>query len=360
MPLSDLAVTCSPPGTSVPRRRALATVAGITAALLFAAPALATAPAEPVDVPIATAIEQRAVRPTRIAPTVGVVAKIVTLGDSYSSGTGIWAEDSSYDEIFGGLQPDGLKLTARSDNECWRELQDTPGPRLAAATGAASILLACKGAEAVHVGNQVTVMQRDNIADAQIGWQGSTILLTAGGNDIRTNDGQDWPALLERCITELDPFNGCHRKSKNQVSNWTSVENNVRAVYSQLASAAPNAKIRVMAYPKLMTPSPGCPNVTGVNRNEAKWIDDQVAVLNSKLQNAVASVKAAYPAVDIRFVNVSAYLTVGACYGESPNAHLNDRVTAWSGSGILFTSDASFHPTRLGYDAYYAALLANL
>ncbi|MEO6125129.1 MAG: hypothetical protein ABIR32_15605 [Ilumatobacteraceae bacterium] len=76
--------------------------------------------------------------------------------------------------------------------------------------------------------------------------------------------------------------------------------------------------------------------------------------------STVNSVTAAYPAVDIGFVGVTGYLTVGACCGAASDSHVNDRVTAWSGSGILFTSDASFHPTRLGYDASDAALLANL
>ena len=291
-------------------------------------------------------------------------AKVVTLGDSYSSGTGIWKEDSSYDEQFGGYQNYGLNLTGRSDDECWREIHDTPGPRRAAATNARSIFLACKGAEVVHVSDQVTTMQGLWPTDAAAKWSNSVILLTAGGNDLRTNDGQDWPSLLERCIMEINPFGGCHDKSKNQIANWSTVQTRLTNLYSSLASKASNAQIRVMGYPKLMTPrSSGlsqCPDVTGITGNEARWIDQQVNTLNSKISAAVAAAKAAYPAVNIVFVPVTSYLTVGACFGQGSSAHINDRVVAWSGSGILLTSDASFHPKKLGYQRYYDALVASL
>ncbi|HAP75696.1 MAG TPA: hypothetical protein DCR14_06395 [Acidimicrobiaceae bacterium] len=292
--------------------------------------------------------------------------KVVTLGDSYSSGTGIWREDSSYDEQFGGYQSSGLYLTGRSDQECWREWHDTPGPRYAAANNRRSIFLACKGAEASHVGNQVTVMQGQWPTDAAAKWSGAVVLLTAGGNDLRTGRGEDWPSLLERCIIEINPFGGCHDNSNNHINNWSTVQTRLQNLYTSLAQKATNAKIRIMGYPRIMTPTKNwlgiwqCPDVTGVTGNEARWIDQQVDALNSRIATAVNNVKAQFPAVDIKYVPVTSYLTVGACFGQQPFAHVNDRVTAWSGSGILLTSDASFHPTLLGYRRYYDALVANL
>ena len=163
---------------------------------------------------------------------------------------------------------------------------------------------------------------------------------------------------------EINPFGGCHDKSKNQIANWSTVQTRLTNLYSSLASKASNAQIRVMGYPKLMTPrSSGlsqCPDVTGITGNEARWIDQQVNTLNSKISAAVAAAKAAYPAVNIVFVPVTSYLTVGACFGQGSSAHINDRVVAWSGSGILLTSDASFHPKKLGYQRYYDALVASL
>jgi len=49
-----------------------------------------------------------------------VKPKVVTLGDSYSSGTGIHRRGNQYDEEYGGYVAP-WKLTVRSDNQCWRE-----------------------------------------------------------------------------------------------------------------------------------------------------------------------------------------------------------------------------------------------
>lgn len=290
--------------------------------------------------------------------------KVVTLGDSYSSGTGIWREDSSYDQQFGGYENELLYLTARSDLECWRELQDTPGPRHAAVVGAKAIFLACKGAELGNVAHQVTVLQGQWPLDAAAGWSGAKFLLTAGGNDLRTNRGETWPELLERCIMEANPFGGCHTNSKNQIKNLDAIETNLGGLYRRLAAIAPGATIRVLGYPYIMRPrSSGlsqCPHVTGITGNEARWIDQQVDRLNERIIKAVASTKSLHPAVDIEYVEVRPLMTVGACFGQNSDAHINDRVTAWSGQGLLLTSDASFHPTRRGYDVYHDAFVASL
>lgn len=290
--------------------------------------------------------------------------KVVTLGDSYSSGTGIWREDTSYDQQFGGYEDRHLYLTARADRECWREWHDTPGPRHAAAVNARSIFLACKGAEIGNVNHQLRVLQGQWPSDTAAGWQGAKILLTAGGNDLRTRRGETWPELLVRCVLEGNPFGGCHSNSNNRIANFDAVEHSLASLYRQLATVAPAATIRVLGYPYIMRPkssgSSQCPHVTGVTGNEARWIDKQVDELNARIMKAVAAAKALHPSVDIEFVEVRPLMTVGACHGQSPSAHINDRVTAWLGEGLLFTSDASFHPTRRGYDVYHDAFVASL
>lgn len=303
--------------------------------------------------------------PTYLGPTFSDErAKVVTLGDSYSSGTGIWREDSSYDQQYGGYQDLFLYLTGRIDRECWREMDDTPGPRYAASIDARSIFLACKGAEVGNVSHQVTVMQEQWPLDAAAGWSGATILFTAGGNDLRTSRNETWPELLERCVIEINPFGGCHSNSKNKIKNFDLVEVYLSVLYSRIATVAPGATIRVMGYPRIMLPKSSgllqCPHVTGITGNEARWIDQQVDRLNERIIKAVASTKSLHPAVDIEYVEVRPLMTVGACFGQSSGAHINDRVTAWSGQGVLLTSDASFHPTQLGYDVYHAAFVGSL
>jgi len=279
---------------------------------------------------------------------------VVTLGDSYSSGTGIWPKDNQYDEQYGGYVAP-WKLTPRDDNECWREKDTTPGPTYASATGDTSIFLACKGAEAIHIENQIDLMNSQYPVSAATNWEDSVILFTAGGNDIRTNDGQDWPELLRHCILEANIFKGCDDHDKNQISNWSTIQTRVQSIYTKLAMTASGARVRVLGYPRIMQRDPGCSSVTGVGRDEADWMDDQVDTLNSKLQTAVNNVKNSYPNFDIKFVSMNNYITRGACARPSGIRQVNDKVL----DGIS-TSDSSFHPTTLGYQKYYQAFVDSL
>lgn len=279
--------------------------------------------------------------------------KVVTLGDSYSAGVGIHRAGDQYDEEFGGY-PAPYKLTIRSDNECWREKQTTPGPLYATALGKESVFLACKGALNTHVENQLAYANSLYPTDAFNKWEGSVILFTSGGNDLRTQRGEDWPELLKRCILEVNPFQGCDDSSKNQISNWASVQSGAQALYERLARDASKAQIRVMGYPRLMMRDPGCSSVTGVSRDEADWMDGISDTLNQHLQAALNAVKADYPSVDIQFVDVRSYITIGAC-GPKATRQVNDKVL----DGVS-TSDASFHPTQFGFDRYYTAFAHSL
>mmetsp|Transcript_10913 Transcript_10913/g.19080 ORF Transcript_10913/g.19080 Transcript_10913/m.19080 type:complete len:376 (-) Transcript_10913:118-1245(-) len=290
--------------------------------------------------------------------------KIITLGDSYSSGTGLYQEGHEYDEEFGGFVSP-WKLTARADNECWRETnQVLAGPVYAAQVGRQSVFLACKGAEAEHFENQIDLLNSLYPSDMANGWSGSTILFTIGGNDIRTCDGEDWPTVLEACITESD----CHEESGNQVGNWNTIASRVASAYEKLAVAAPGAKIRVLAYPRMFQRLTAwyepikCPGVTGVNRHEADWADDNIDDLNNILNQAVNNVKANHPGLDIKFVSVNSYITRGAC--RSTNRQINDKVCTNTSTDLCFSSDnisdSSFHPSNDGYVKYRDAFMASL
>mmetsp|Transcript_13935 Transcript_13935/g.21508 ORF Transcript_13935/g.21508 Transcript_13935/m.21508 type:complete len:344 (-) Transcript_13935:199-1230(-) len=301
---------------------------------------------EPIKLPTTT---------TTTTPTV------ITLGDSYSSGTGIHRDGDDYNEEFGGIATyNGVtyKMTVRSDQECWRETDTTPGPIYASANNMDSIFLACKGAEIDHVENQFNYLNERYSALTSSNFQDSIILLTAGGNDIRTSDGKDWPELLEHCILETNFFKGCDDMSKNQISNWNTIRSNLKVMYNDICDRASNAKIRVLGYPKVMQRDPGCSSVTGVGRDEADWMDDQVITLNNVIVGAISDASNCNSGVDIEYVEVYDYLNVGACGDGASNRHVHDK--RLSNHFPWGTSDSSFHPSQLGYDEYYAALCDSL
>lgn len=287
--------------------------------------------------------------------------KVITLGDSYSSGTGIHRDGCDYDVEYGGnptLNGVSYLFTGNGQNTCWMETHTTPGPQYANQEGQESIFLACGGAQTEHVENQLDYLNTLYPDDYQNNWQGSTILLTAGGNDIETVGGMTWPELLIECILETSFFNGCHDESSNQVGNWNTIQNDLAALFTRLANEASGAKIRVLGYPKMMQRDPTCWSVTGVSSNEADWIDSQCVTLNNRIINAVNTAKNAHPSVDIEFVSVYNYLTVGACGNGPNNRHVHDkRLHSYF---PYKTSNSSFHPSQLGYNAYFQALTNSL
>ncbi|MEM8621754.1 MAG: hypothetical protein AAGF73_18770 [Actinomycetota bacterium] len=288
--------------------------------------------------------------------------RVVTIGDSYASGTGIHADATSYDDQ-GPLVHEFAPSLDGGSIACLRELDTTPGPRVAAALGADFDMVACAGGVIDNIDAQLAV------ADLGSG-AGSLALLTIGGNDVRTARGESWPEALIRCITAWR----CDRDSGNQLSNLDDVQTRLTALYQQIGTAHPDLTLRVYGYPRLMQPGWFCSGVLGLGRSEGRFIDGQADRLNATIAAAVNAADASTPA-DIGFVDVvDEFDGNGACEGSSSRRGVNSivfgnsitRTTNPDGTvsenvvdlGIL-PSAASFHPSQLGYDAYFDALVNN-
>jgi len=266
-----------------------------------------------------------------VAQAASSPGKVITLGDSYSSGTGIHKSAKDYE---GG--------------DCWQDRKTTPGARYAQNDGLEVINVACKGDEVPGIKQQFAALAASNPADATNGFNGSTILFTIGGNDLRTNKGESWPSLLKSCIMSF--YGKCHEKRENQIANFAELQATVTDLYTQVARDAPKARIRILGYPRLMQRSFLCVPVPGLASKAADWADDQVDELNRRLSMAVATVKALSPeGLDIEFVDVKSYFKKGAC------KTLKREINAIVLSGLSI-SDASFHPSQRGYNKYYDAL----
>ncbi len=279
-----------------------------------------------------------------VAPTgasAAVYTRVVTFGDSYSAGVGIWQYASSYDD----QGPAGHNF---GNTQCWREDDTTPGPVVAASMGASVVHQACSGAEIYHVVNQL------NATSFSSGGAGNLIALTAGGNDLRTAGGKSWPKLLESCILWES---SCHAATSNQITNLATIRANLTSLYTQVVNKAPSAAVRVWGYPRIMQPDSfwGCLGVTGISTAEGRWMDTQVDRLNTEIAGAINAVRAA-TGRNIQFVNViSQFSNHGACRTWAADRYINDRV------GPLWdVSDSSFHPNQNGYNAFRSALQATV
>ncbi len=260
---------------------------------------------------------------------------VIQIGDSYSSGVGLYEDASSYD-----------------DATCWRDNSDTPAARVASLRGGRLVNTSCIGG---HAGDTIPAQFAAAMPAGSDGTN-TLIVLTAGGNDVKTKRGEEWPDLVKRCILKLS-FTGCNREDANQVANLTDVGSKLDALYDQMARKAPRASVRVLGYPRMMQPDStwGCPGVTGIGTGEGRWFDSQVDALNATIAAAVSRARTR-TGVDFKFIDVASYFAGGgACRRWQSDRLVNDRI-----GSLTNPSSASFHPSAKGWDAYFRALYAGL
>jgi len=273
-----------------------------------------------------------------------VGGKVVTLGDSYSSGCGIFASEGSY---------------SGTPASCLKDSDLIAGGQFAAANGMESVNFACAGdlfdSGSAADGPQGIINQFDQLQaaypdDAAAGWEGSVITFTIGGNDVLSYDGDNWAGVLGGCILCFGC--ACHEQQGNQPANLDEIQAKATQFYTTLAQNASKARIRVMGYPKLLQESGGRCSVALLNVAATRWMDEQVELANARLRQGVADVKALYPSVDIEFVSVLSYITRGAC------ASSGKEIGGFSLFGGI--GPQTFHPLQAGYDRYGEALSASL
>jgi hypothetical protein len=208
--------------------------------------------------------------------------------------------------------------------------------------------LACSGEYITGAKRQVDLMGIAFPNDASENWNGSTILLSVGGMNVRSWRGDDWIRILVRCIFE----SRCHENNQNDVSNLEEVKNDLISLYEKLRNEASMARLRILGYPFLMNSRSPC-FVWGVTSAEATYMDMETSKVNKMISDAVDEIKSSSPNFDIEFVDVAQYFKTGACsfffFREINGLAINDR-------DFL----ASFHPNQRGYDRYYEAIVDSL
>merc|ERR1719476_155040 len=198
--------------------------------------------------------------------------------------------------------------------------------------------------------NQFEQLQAAYPDEAAAGWEGSVITFTIGGNDVLTNDGDNWAGVLGGCILCFGC--SCHEQPGNQPANLDVIQAKATQFYTTLAQNASKARIRVMGYPKLLQESGGSCSVPFLNVAASRWMDEQVELANARLRQGVADVKALYPSVDIQFVSMTGVITRGACASSDKEI---GGFSIFAGIG-----PQTFHPLQAGYDKYAEALSASL
>ncbi|MFI6597622.1 hypothetical protein ACIBHX_15305 [Nonomuraea sp. NPDC050536] len=233
---------------------------------------------------------------------------VVALGDSYSSGEGA-SQRSNPSDYYKESDVDGTDKVWR--DACHRSpyawsrqatIQDSStsvGDRADHWDSAMDYhLIACSGAVTANVlpatvddvpGGHKEYSELPQLSQGYLNENTTLVTISIGGNDARFSD------IVKQCIYKATPFL-CEDTTLSGDSDELSVaepqrikgpvHKAIKTVLLKIHELAPNAKIMLMGYPKLLERQGQC--ITGIAVPEAAWLNDTADVLADEMKQVAA------------------------------------------------------------------------
>lgn len=309
--------------------------------------------------------------------------QVVAMGDSYSSGEGA-SENGGADyyresDYYSEQQPDTENKCHRSKH-AWSRQAALPG--YAKSIGAMADdrdknmdyqFIACSGARHYNILRQGQSSELPQIDQGYLDQNTTLITLNVGGNDARFAD------IVQECITA---FTVCNNNSIDAVNpdtgaktggetgpldQWApkwlrdEIRPRLTGMLNELHKKAPNARIALMGYPKLLEGSGGC--VPGIGTEEAPWLNSMADTLANEMQGAVDDANRLYNAKGV-FSDPRDEFAGKAICGDPETVHgivlsghsqADNRDWNWL-PGNVAPSMKSFHPKIPGARLYANSL----
>jgi lysophospholipase L1-like esterase len=230
----------------------------------------------------------------QLAP-VPLAPEYVALGDSYASGAGA------------GSYVDG---SCRRSKNAYPALHGTDFPTFK--------FVACSGATTKSLKSQLKALTPAT----------SFVTITIGGNDLGFVD------VMTTCTLNGDK--SCEKRvGKARAFTRDQLPARLDATYAAIKTAAPNAQLVVLGYPRLFTPNDECRTLS---KRKRQALNDASDELSDVIGAAAARAGARY--VDVR----EAFADHGVCADEP-----------WI-NALISPVDDSYHPNKAGQAAYFEAL----
>ncbi|MEU3837778.1 hypothetical protein [Streptomyces microflavus] len=297
---------------------------------------------------------------------------VVAMGDSYTSGEG--ASDPKGDDYYpesdyyNKVRGDKWKNTCHRSKHAWPRRAVLPGQQLS--VGAMDDewsarmdfqFVACSGARHYNILEKTPdAGERPQIQQGYLDQHTTLVALSIGGNDVGFGD------VLTQCILpgigscmgdsikDRDPDTGEMKSTSTPplhewLPSWAHNEIRPRLTKTlkSIHSSAPNAKIVLMGYPKLLEALDGC--VTGINAAESIWLNEMSNMVATEMSGAVSDTGSYAVFADPR----AAFAGQGVCgipetiHGIVLTGH------SQADSSLPKPSMKSFHPKVSG-TAHYA------
>ncbi|MFJ4147845.1 NocE [Streptomyces galbus] len=310
--------------------------------------------------------------------------QVVAMGDSYSSGEGASENggDDYYPEsdYYDASQPDTEDKCHRS-KYAWSRQATLPGRSQsigAMADGRDSDmdyhLIACSGARHYNILRSGQNGELGQLAQGYLDQNTTLVTLSIGGNDMRFAD------IIQECITALTVCNDNSIEAVNPdtgqkldgqetgpLDQWApkwahdTIRPRLATTLNEIHKKAPNARIVLMGYPKLLENDGQC--VLGIGTEEAPWLNQMADTVATEMKGAVDDANAQYQANAV-FSDPRDEFAGKAICGDPEDVHgivlsghskADNRDWNWL-PGNVAPSMKSFHPKIAGAGLYARSL----
>ncbi|MGY0056872.1 SGNH/GDSL hydrolase family protein [Streptomyces sp. LZ34] len=304
---------------------------------------------------------------------------VVAMGDSYSSGEGASApggkdffpETDHYDTLNNNL----IDKCHRS-RLAWSRQATLPGYSKPIGDMADSYdpqmdyhFVACSGARNYNILNSGQSSEVSQIESGYLDNNTTLVTLSVGGNDARFTDVFKqcvYKAVLDLCqdtsIGNIDPDTGDDVAGdtgplKDWAPKWLhdDVRPRILKVLNAIHAKAPNAKIVLMGYPRLLSGDGQC--ILGIGTEEAPWLNSVADTLDEEMNGAVSDFKS-QPGTNAVFADPRREFDGKTVCGdpEMVNGIVLTGLSQADNTGPLAIGMASFHP-KVGGARLYANVL---
>ncbi|MEV0199719.1 SGNH/GDSL hydrolase family protein [Nonomuraea sp. NPDC050691] len=286
-------------------------------------------------------------RVTRLtAVQVALSGSYAGLGDSYSSGEGVYAPAAQDGGAEGGQdgeaggKPDPGRLPAGEGAAPCHRARGSYVPLVAGAHrfGGGAGFWACSGAT---TGQLLRGQHGQRPQVARVDRSTSLVTVTIGGNDA------GFARVLTACIVKLPWSSACVDQDAEVARRVDGLRSGLHGVLRELRARAPQARIIVLGYPR---PFPARPadRVDNLSTEDQLWLNRVTRRLNDVMREAAAGFDRAVAAFggpgSVEFVD--AYDAFDGHEAGTAQPYLNRLVVHVK---ELRVDSRSFHPTGAGY-----------
>ncbi|MFF4761079.1 SGNH/GDSL hydrolase family protein [Streptomyces sp. NPDC001292] len=302
--------------------------------------------------------------------------QIVAMGDSYSSGEGASENggDDYYPEsdYYDSSQP-GTKNTCHRSKYAWSRQAVLPGYSSSIGTMADSMspsvdyqFVACSGALHYNILRGGQNGELGQIAQGYLDQNTTLVTLSIGGNDMR------FAEIIQQCILAETPCNysalfnkdpdtgGDAPGTTGPLYEWAprwahdTVRPRLATTLNEIHKHAPNARIVLMGYPRLLENNGQCMAAIGIDTEEASWLNEMADVVATEMKGAVDDANRLYNANAV-FSDPRDEFAGKAVCGDPESVHglvLSNHSKADDSPHSM----KSFHPKVAGAGLYAVAL----